>query len=546
MKEILKTINREEKKLILFLSILVIVITLLPYIFGYLRTSDNSFYTGIHALTPGDTNVYYSYLEQVKQGSLVFKDLYTSEPQSTPLINPFWAAVGVVGELLHTPHWVTIQVTRSILVFIFVTVAYIFISYLFSKKQHRKIAIILLLFSSGLGGLFSPFLEFFKYISEGYYHWPMDLWVPESVTFLSMLHVPHILFSSILSLIVFLFILLAFEKNKYIYSIISGITALVWFSFHPFHFFTLVIVVTVYVFLKGILEKKFPGVYIKHSLVAVLFALPAVIYHFLIIAQDPIIAGRADQNLLYTPAWWLVLISYGFVGLLAILGVLRITKKQDNKWHFIATWFVVQTILLYTPLDFQRRLAQNLHFPMVLLATYAIIFLVKKYGYTMVVRYLLNNKVVLAFIFIIFFSFSNIYAILNDLLLYKSMAYPFFYLSQDYAKSFDWMKENMSKDDVILSEWIDGNFIPGYSGRTVYLGHGVETVNYLFKQEQTEWFYRDNLETDAKKEFLKQSGIDYILFSGRSQELGDFDPKNKEFLREEFTSNEISIYRFVE
>lgn len=339
---------------------------------------------------------------------------------------------------------------------------------------------------------------------------------------------------------------MAFEKNKYSYSIIAGLASLFWFIFHPFHFFTIAIVLTVAIFVKGIFEKKFPWSYIKHFIVLLAFSFPAIIYHFFIIAADPIISGRSEQNLLYTPSWWLVLISYGVVGVLAMLGAIRSTRKNESKWLFITIWFIVQTLLLYAPLTFQRRLAQNLHFPIVILATYAIIYLSAKYRKTRVFNYLVSNRIVIVFIFIIFFSFSNIYAIINDVMLYKSIAYPFFYLSDDYERSFDWMKQNMTSDDVVLSEWIDGNFIPGYTGRTVYLGHGVETVDYLFKQQQTNWFYQNDLEIEEKIDFLKQSGIDYIFFSARTSELGNFDPKTKKFLHEEFVSDDVKIYRFAE
>ncbi|MBU1074931.1 hypothetical protein KJ733_00225 [Patescibacteria group bacterium] len=546
MKEIIKTISRKEKRLIILLSVFVVVITFLPYIFGYLRTPEESFYTGIHALTPGDTNVYYSYLEQVEQGDVVFKDLYTSESQSVSLIKPFWATVGIFGKVLHLPHWLTLQITRSILIFVFIAFAYIFIAYIFSNKQHRKIAIILLLFSSGLGGLLSPFLEHLKYIGEGYYHWPMDLWVPESVTFLSMFHIPHILFSSILSLVVFLSLLISFETNRYKYSVVAGVAALIWFSFHPFHFFTLLAVVTAYLFLKGIMDRKIPFIYFKHFFITILIALPSVVYHFVIIAQDYLMAGRAEQNILYTPVWWLLIISYGFVGILAVVGVAKIFKKKDNKWLFVAVWFIVQTLLLYAPLAFQRRLSQNLHFPMVLLATLAVIYLANKYKNAKIIRYITDNKLVLIFVFTILIAFSNVYALVNDFLLYKNMTYPFFYLSDDYRGSFDWIKENIGEDGVILSEWIDGNFIPGYSGRTVYLGHGVETINYEFKQEQVSWLFQSNLELEAKQEFLMQNNINFIFFSDRSRELGDFDPANKKFLKEEFISDQVSIYRVIE
>ncbi|MFA6392170.1 MAG: hypothetical protein WCW66_05520 [Patescibacteria group bacterium] len=546
MINILKSINKNEKRFIVIVIAFVIIVTSIPYIFGLIRTPDGSFYTGIHALTPGDTNVYYSYIEQVKQGEIIFRDLYTSEIQDAPLINPFWFIIGLFGKITHLPTWLTLQISRLVLAAVFVMVAYIFISYIFIEKSKRKLALIILLFSSGFGGALAPFLEQLKYYSDGYYHWPMDLWVPESVTFLSLFHLPHIIFSSILSLVVFLFALLSFETDKFRYSILSGVAALFWFSFHPFHFFTLVVVLSVYLFIHGISTKKFPTSFLKHALIIILMSLPAVIYQYAIIAGDSVISGRAEQNLLLTPSWWLVVVSYGFVGILALLGVVRVLKQQDRKWFFIAIWFVVQTLLLYAPLSFQRRLSQNLHFPMALLALFALGYIVKRYKDINLIKYVSSNKIILGTLFVLFFSFSNIYALANDILLYRNMSYPFFYLSSDYKDAFRWLKDNAQKEDSVLSEWIDGNFIPGYSGRTVYIGHDVETVDFEYKEKQVEWFFQNNLDLEEKKEFLTTAGLDFIFFSGRSAELGDFDPQNKKFLLPEFISEEIKIYRVIQ
>ena len=116
MREIYKSITKGEKKLLIVLAVFLIFITTTPYIFGYFNAPENSFYTGVHALTPGDTSVYYSYIEQAKQGDFLFKDLYTSEDQETKLIKPFWYGVGIFAKAFQLPSWIAVQIVRIVCV----------------------------------------------------------------------------------------------------------------------------------------------------------------------------------------------------------------------------------------------------------------------------------------------------------------------------------------------------------------------------------------------------------------------------------------------
>lgn len=535
--------------MLLLLTLVVMVITALPYIFGYLRTPTGTTYTGIHALTPGDFNVYYSYLEQAKQGHYLFQDLYTSEKQPYPYIQPFWLGIGLFAKVFNLPNWLAVQFSRLLLIPIFVFIAYLFISYLFSEKQIRKLAIFFLLFTSGSGAILSPFLESGKYIAGGYYHWPMDLWVPEATTFLSLYHLPHILASSILFLLVFLFVLLAFENNSYHYSILGGIVLLFWLFFHPFHFFTVFIVLVVYLFALSIIRKKIQFNKIKHFLIVLSLALPAVIYYTVMQKIDPLTTGRAIQNVLTTPVPWMLLISYGVTGMLAIAGFYLIIKKaKSEKLFFVSIWFVVQLSLLYSPLMFQRRLSQNFHFPIIILSVVALCTVYQFFSKRMYAgrfKLILENKILFAFSFLIVLAFSNLYAVANDLSLYSNNSYPYFYLEDNHLEAITWLKSNLSPNKIVLSEWDNGNFIPGISGRKVYAGHGVETIDYLKKQDEIEWFFSNDGESEKKQEFLREREIDYIFYSENEKALGSFDPNTKKYLQEVFKNNSVTIYQFV-
>ncbi|MFH1187472.1 MAG: hypothetical protein V1688_01265, partial [bacterium] len=207
LKKICQSISKKEWKKIFWFSVAAIFITTMPFIYGYLRTPAGKVQSGIHALTPVDLNVYYSYLEQAKQGRTVFVDLFTSEAQTPLIFNIFWLAVGIVGKILKLNSIITFQLARIFLIPIFIITIYIFISYFFSDKTKRQTALIFILFSSGIGAILSPILEKFVYETYGYYHWPLDMWVPESSTFLTLFHMPHFIASLTLIILIFLFTL---------------------------------------------------------------------------------------------------------------------------------------------------------------------------------------------------------------------------------------------------------------------------------------------------------------------------------------------------
>ena len=171
-------------------------------------------------------------------------------------------------------------------------------------------------------------------------------------------------------------------------------------------------------------------------------------------------------------------------------------------------------------------------------------FLSQKFSHKQI-NLLLNNKILAGFLFMIFFALSNVYVLANDVLLYQNNSYPYFYLADDYSQAMAWLKNNTNWNDVVLSEEVNGNFIPGMSGRKVYLGHGVETVDYENKKEKVEWFWEKDEESDKKKEFLAENGIIYLFYSEAEKELGSFNPENKKYLKAVFRNQTVTIYQFI-
>jgi hypothetical protein len=173
--KLIKSINNQEWRFIIAVIIFVILITTLPYLYGYLKTPADSFYTGLHAIAPADIHVYFSYIEQTRQGHLFFEDLYTSEPQARNMFNIFWLAIGLIAKFFSLSNILVFQLARLLLAPIFIFLLYLLAAYFWADKTWRRVAFIFFVFASGLGAIISVFLEQEIY-SRGWYNWPLDLW----------------------------------------------------------------------------------------------------------------------------------------------------------------------------------------------------------------------------------------------------------------------------------------------------------------------------------------------------------------------------------
>lgn len=536
IKELIKKITRKEWTFLVIIAVITILITAVPYLYGYLTKPQGSIYTGIHHLTPGDTNVWLSIIEQTKQGHNIFINLYTSENQHRIFINPLWLSVGWMAKIFNLSNLLALNIARSIWIIIFIFIAYLFISYFFDKIFKRKIILLIILFSSGLGVFFNPFLFNVNNLIEH----PTDIWVPESITFLTLLHSPHLIASLTLIILIFLLMLLAFENNKFFYSILAGIVAMFLFWFHPFNLPTAFLVIFTYLIFIFVLEKKVNWAKIKHFLILIILSTPSLFYLLWLNKTDYVINRWSAENILPSPSVWMYLIGYGLLLPLTILGFFRILKLPDKKNIFLAVWFFVSCTLLYIPLNFQRRLSEGLHIPISILAGLAIFYLLdifkkdRKY-------YIISLFFSLGLIILL--PLTNIQILGQDFYLFHQRKSLPYYLKNEYIEAFSWIEKNLSENEIILSSFYMGNFIPAYTGRIVYIGHGPQTIDLPNKEKIVEWFFNNN-EGDKYK-FLIDNKINYLFYSQKEKELGDYNPATKDYLKKVFENQEVAIYKIT-
>lgn len=480
---------------------------------------DDTVWTGMTALAPGDISVYLSYLGQANRGTFLIENLFTIESLH-PVFSVFWSLVGCFSRFFYLPPLVAFHFSRVMLIPVLMSVAYAFFAYVLPKVGHRITALYVFAFSSGMGLFFKDMFSQFG-LSSAYSDSPIDLWVAESNTFLSMLYSPHFIASLVGVLLTILFLMAAFEAGSTRYTLYAGLSGLILFQFHPFYVVSLYPVAAAFAVAQSFRNR---GSAVRNFLNLALFAavsVPSVAYHYFLTHYDANAAALRDANLTLTPALWYVVAGFGLVGVLWLYGYACGRRGHPNviRWDFLFIWAAVQFMIIYAPVPFQRRLLEGLQFPLVALSA-PILFM----WYTGLKKGLRGRHqfryVVACFALVAAFFLSTMNIITTNIVLYDSdKEKGFFYYSLSEAEAIDWLGSNADNESVILSSFSSGNRIVGRIARRVYAGHWVTTIRLGEKRSQIARFF-GSADEEFRKGLLKEAGVTHVFYG----------PLEKEFL----------------
>ncbi|MFC1598439.1 hypothetical protein ACFL2U_00285 [Patescibacteria group bacterium] len=536
-------LSKKEIRFILIISLFLIILTSIPFIYGYLNKGELT-YTGLHKLAPIDGALYFSYLEQIQQGNWLIDILYTNEADYLLFFNLFWLVIGLIGKVLSLTPVLTFHLFRILLILFFVYVVFKFLKLVLPdvNLKLKKIFLLFIIFSAGWGGFWSLFFPN-KEFSPLNFNFPMDLFVPEANSFLILFYSPHFILSLSLIIYIFYWFLRAIWQRKISYAVLSGILGLFLFNFHPFYFITVYSVIFFYLITMFVIKRKIIWYLIWYYLILFLVSFPSVGYYLYFLITNSNFQIKSAQNNSLSPSAIYFFISYGFSLILAIFTMAYLVeqKKLNKRNLFLFVWFWIGVILIYGPFNFQRRLTEGWQIPLSILAC-AGIFIVWQFIKKRWPK--IKNIYVypLLSVIILIFSFTNI------VFLYKDLGYlqaksQYAYLQPDLVSALVWYEQQTDFEQTLLCSAQKGNIIPGQIARRVYLGHEVETINFNEKYEQVKWFFNTNSEDEQKINFLANAEIDYMLYSDTEKKLGEYNPLDKEYLQLVYENEQVKIFQ---
>jgi hypothetical protein len=543
-------IEKKEWRFIFLIWVILNFFIFLPFFIGKITQLKDSVFLGLQNINRVDTPYYYSLIEQTKSGHFLFKYNSTSEPHQYFIFDPFWLSVGILAKILNLSSIYAFQLAKFLVIPIFLISSYFFISFFLKEKEKRKWAFLILIFGSGWGWFFLFLVYLISGISgngvidlkkfwdqKGVFQFPIDLWVPEAFSFLSLYNSPHFGFSTSLIFLIFLLSLLFFESKKLRYSIIAGILCSLLFQFHPYYVPTIFITLGSFILISFLIKRGLNFSYLFHYFVLLLFSLPPLFYHFYSILKIPVRTSHFYKNILITPSLPYLLIGYGPLIFLGIYGLSLLLKSKEKreKDFFLISWFFAGIFLIYCPLiPFQRKLTEGFQMDLAILTTLSLFQikdrLIRKF---IPIRFTLLEKILLVFLI----SFSNFAIVENDIVSYLGKN-EMFYLKKEVEEGIEWIRKNTPEDSVILSSYVTGNLLLAFINRPVYLAHPHITVNFEEKNEKVKKFLKE-----GEEKFLKDEGIDYIFVTRKEKKEINFNLEEKKYLEKVFEKGEVEIFK---
>jgi len=454
--------NKEWLMVTLF-AVFITLLTALPLIMGYL-TQGPEVFMGIPVHVT-DANAHLNLIEQAREGELLFTNMFTGETVPALLFNPFHLVLGTIA----SSSLAVYNVAAILLTFVFFFVLYWFIGEFINDKKTKQVAFFLTGLSTGFGAGWILVQSI-----TGRMLGSSDLWVSEMNTF-TMFGQPHFTLATIFMMIVIAFTKRALEHSSNKYAVFAGITALLLTTVHIFDIVTLSAILGTW-FVYRQIKYGWEWDEVKKLGIIAFIALPAVAYYAWLFLLNPTYSEWNALNQTITPNIIEIISGYGLIIFLAAFIIYK-DRFKDKRTVLLSLWAIANLLLIYLPVNVQRRFIMGLHLPLCMLAAIAIISLTNKLRWQQAI---IIGVILITSITTIFLTVDRINNLhddeVND---YKNVKY----LSTEEVEALEWLRELKDRDKIIFAPRKISNYIPSFAYKRIYSGHWAQTINYESKQD---------------------------------------------------------------
>jgi hypothetical protein len=303
-------------------------------------------------------------------------------------------------------------------------------------------------------------------------------------------------------------------------------------------------------------KRRFPTREALGTILLGLMALPPFLYYLYVFSTNTAFTAWAAQSGSPSPHPFHYLLGYGPLLILALPGMLRLSRKGEVERMLPLIWVVVVAVLIYAPLKQQRRMVEGVHVPLSLLATIGL--------YTYYLPRLEGSRTIRRIITLRRRSYSRrsmrnfiIYLVLmvtipSNLYIVASLAatafqhpYPFFHERAE-NEAIDWLGRHTASTDTVLSAYGTGSYIPSRINHRVFVGYWAETAQCEAKVAMVDRFFQESTPDSWRVAFLEEYNIAYLFYGPRERMLGIIDPPGKTYLSPSFANSLVTIYRVQE
>jgi len=478
-------VSSTEWRWVIVFSTLLVALTLVPYAWAFASNTPNDRWQFMGVLpNPQDGATYFAKIGEGARGQWLLTLAHTPEASNGAAIMEFYLLLGHLATLIGMTAPLMFHVARITAGFVMYLSLYHLGASIWQRLRARRLFFGLIAVGSGLGWLAAIFVPALH---------PVDLYVPESIPFYSAYANPHFpLAIALVALIASAFVgifrpgykaLPTFANGGFTLVVMSVVLALL----QPQAWLPINMALALYLVIHVVRTRKLPPRYqIQWVALALLSGLPVLLYDQALVTFDPLYHIWNAQNVTPSGSPLNYLFGFGLLLLVAIPGIWRALRKfeQDGD-RLMLVWLLSNIILLYAPLNIQRRFAIGLLIPIIYFAVRSL----EDYWFNHISPRWRDAGLVALFVFI---APSNVFILVLTLV---GVAQPraglqnYQLLPADYSHAITWLHDNTTPDSVVLAPLSTSLWMPAYTPARVVYGHPFETVNASVKaQEVADWY----------------------------------------------------------
>ena len=531
----------------------------IPYALGYLFAPPDKEYTGL--LINVEDYSYYAIMLQGYNGAWQYHIQFTPEEHAPAFLYGFYLALGHLARGLNVTivtAWHGARVVAALILFL---VVFGFIGIFLRDPSQRLCAYALAVFGSGFDWVLLPF-EHFEIVGGA----PVDFRMPEAHLFYTAMTYPHISFCIALLLVSFWLWLKAFRRKQLRYALAVGIVNLAIGIVYPFLIYLVAAVLGAYWLVAVLRARRILWRELGYLALAGVFAAPLYAYYEYVLMTNVVFRAWDAQAVTASPNPLHYLLAYGVMLALAALVFKPFwqasfgsaspsdSPEQGNDFPFLWIWVIIAALLLYAPLNAQRRFLQGLQVPLATLATLGLFtvalprieqtrlfrVIAGRPGYTA-----LGLRRLLIVFLLIGMSTANVIVLVRLSAFTAVEQTDALFRPRTEIQAVDWLRDHTARTDLVLGAYWTGSLIPARAGNAVFVGQRYETTRFEEKISLLEKFF-DASATDAWREaLLSEYHVAYVFVGPRERALGEFDPERAGYLALSYSNAEVRIYRVI-
>jgi len=539
----------KESRWIWLFSLLVIIVTSIPYLVGFsfenlnLHPGNKWIFSGF-IFGVEDGNSYIAKALRGSTGDWLFHTPYTAFPQRGLLaflpyilMGKFVSPPGQHEQLIALLH-----IFRAVSIVLVVFATYEFISIFTTSISYRRLGLFWAIFGGGLGwlvvmtgngGLFGSM--------------PLEFYSPETFGFLSIYGIPHLIIARacmLWSIVRYINLYGGSETTITKEGLIIGALWLAVAFAQPLTAGVLGILIGGHFIIIFICIKfnwlKNSGVDIGKILAVILMAgfLPAIfiLYNIWSFSSDPFLKQWTSQNIISSPHPLHYLIAYGLLLPFAWMGGKDVYDNKNIKGFLLVYWVILIPFLAYAPTNLQRRLPEGSWVALIALSIVGLNTVQRE----KTVRFSKWPSWILTALLLP----GSIILIIGGISAASNPGIPLF-RPEGEILAFEYIREHSRPNDVVLASYETGNVLPAWAPVYVVIGHGPESIHLQQLSVQVDNFFKQVTINTDRIQLLEDLKIRYVFWGPFERSLGDWNPAEAKYLLAVYENDGYSVYEYI-